>query len=102
MSILIIGADRIATIRQKLEDWGATQIIHWDARNKSVVRNQIPEDVELVIFFTDFLHHSAAKKLKTKVKDRGLKALYCRRAWSEVGNALPRLCEECNINCSYN
>ncbi len=102
MSILIVGADRIQSIRGKLEAAGATRITHWDGRKAGVAKNRIPEHVEMVIFFTDFLHHSAAKKLKTQVKARGLRACYCRRAWSEVGRHLeqcPLRCDNCSSTC---
>ncbi len=84
MSILIIGADRIKSITPKLENLGATRITHWTARNRSVTRMTIPEHVEMVIFFTDFLHHVAARNLKSRVKAIGLPTFFCRRAWSEV------------------
>jgi hypothetical protein len=84
MSILIIGADRIKSIMPKLENLGATRITHWTARNRNVTKMAIPEHVEMVIFFTDFLHHVAARHLKSRVKAAGLPSFYCRRAWSEV------------------
>ena len=84
MSILIIGADRIEAIKPRLKKLGATRITHWIARNRNVTKTAIPEQVEMVIFFTDFLHHVAARHLKSRVKEKNLPAFFCRRAWSEV------------------
>ncbi|MCD6430879.1 MAG: DUF2325 domain-containing protein [Deltaproteobacteria bacterium] len=84
MSILIIGADRIKSIKPKLNNLGATKITHWTARNRNVTKMSIPEHVEMVIFFTDFLHHVAARHLKSRVKSMGLSIFYCRRVWSEI------------------
>ncbi len=84
MTILIVGADRISAFVPKLQELGAEKIIHWSGRSQKVTKNSIPTKADLVIFFTDFLHHTAAKTIKKKVKERGLPAIYCRRAWSEI------------------
>ncbi len=91
MSILIVGADRIGGLIPHLEGIGATRITHWSARNRKTAKNAIPGHVDLVLFFTDFLHHSAARKLKSETKKRGLPALFCRRCWSELANQLDRI-----------
>ena len=91
MSILIVGADRIKAITPKLERLGVTRITHWTARKPGVTKNEIPKHVDLVIFFTDFLHHSAARKIKARVKKRDLPVLFCRRAWSEMVCEMERL-----------
>jgi hypothetical protein len=91
MSILIIGADRIGALVTRLEEVGVSRVTHWSARNSKSARNTIPSHVELVVFFTDFLHHSVARKLKSQVKQLGLPALYCRRCWSELGGQLNNL-----------
>lgn len=85
MTVLVVGADKIQSFVPKLVAMGAEEIIHWDARNVRVSKNKIPESTELVLFCTDYLHHSAAKAIKKKVKSRGLPAIYCRRAWSDIG-----------------
>jgi hypothetical protein len=91
MSILIIGADRIGALVPRLERLGASRITHWSARTQKTAKNTIPAHIELVVFFTDFLHHTAARKLKSQVKQLGLPALYCRRCWSELADQLTRL-----------
>ena len=90
MSILIVGADRIQSMVPKIEAMGVEQITHWDTRRYKASKNKIPEHVDLVVFFTDFLHHTVALKLKEKVKNLGLPTIYCRRAWSEMAPELQR------------
>ncbi|MDR3177601.1 MAG: hypothetical protein LBT96_01325, partial [Campylobacteraceae bacterium] len=37
MSVLVIGADEINPIKAVLNNLGADEIVHWDARKKSSV-----------------------------------------------------------------
>lgn len=91
MSILIIGADRIEAIIPRLEECGATRITHWSGRNRKTAKNTIPSHVDAVLFFTDFLHHSAAKALKSQAKQLGIPALYSRRNWSELVGQIQKI-----------
>lgn len=91
MTVLIVGADRIGAFVPKLEEIGVEEIIHWSGRSQKVAKNEIPSRAGLVIFCTDFLHHNAARTLKKKTKEKGLPAIYCRRAWSEIEPAVTRL-----------
>ncbi len=84
MSILIVGADQIKAITPKLEDRGISRITHWTARKKVTSKFTIPQHIEAVIFFTDFLHHIAARKIKAEAKKRNLPTIFCRRASSEL------------------
>ena len=91
MVVLIVGADKIGAFVPKLKELGADKIIHWSGRSQKVTKNNIPARAELVIFCTDFLHHNAARTIKKKVKERGLPAVYCRRAWSEIAPEVEQL-----------
>lgn len=91
MSILIVGADRIDALIPRLEECGATRITHWSARNRKAAKNTIPNHVEAVLFFTDYLHHSAAKALKSQAKQLGIPALYSRRNWSELAGHFEKI-----------
>ncbi|ABA88586.1 protein of unknown function DUF2325 [Syntrophotalea carbinolica DSM 2380] len=91
MSLLIIGADRINALIPRLEEIGATRITHWPARNSKTAKNTIPRHVDAVLFFTDFLHHTAARKIKSQVKQLGIPAIYSRRNWSELAEQMQRL-----------
>ena len=84
MSILIVGADRINAITPKLEDLGISRVTHWNARKRVTSRFKIPQHIEAVIFFTDFLHHTTARKIKSEAKKRKLPTLFCRRSASNL------------------
>jgi hypothetical protein len=91
MTLLVIGADNIKAFLPKLNSMGAEEIIHWSGRNVQDARNTIPSRTDMVLFFTDFLNHNAAKALKRQLKKRDLPTLYCRRAWSEIHQEMERL-----------
>jgi hypothetical protein len=91
MTLLVIGADNIKAFVPKLNSMGAEEIIHWSGRNVQDARNTIPSRTDMVLFFTDFLNHNAARALKHQLKKRDLPILYCRRAWSEIHQEMERL-----------
>jgi hypothetical protein len=94
MSVLIVGADRIKAMVPKMEAMGIEHVTHWDTRRYKSSKNKIPAHIDLVVFFTDFLHHTVALKLKEKVKNLGLPTIYCRRAWSEMQPELQKQLEK--------
>lgn len=84
MTVLIVGADRIAAFVPRLKRMGADTVMHWSARNVRTSKNRIPEKTDLVIFCTDYLSHKVAYTLKKQVKERALPAVYCRRNWCDM------------------
>lgn len=55
MSVLIIGADEITSIRAVLNSLGAYEVVHWDARKKSSVnRKTIPSNINCIVMLTSF------------------------------------------------
>jgi hypothetical protein len=107
MVALIVGADRIGAFLPKFEKMGVSEVIHWSGRSQKVTGYDIPDRADMVILCTDFLHHTAAKVIKRKIKERGLPAVYCRRAWSEIEPAVSRIldsgegicCGRCEKDC---
>jgi len=93
MSILIVGADKINAITPKLEEMGISRITHWNARKRATARFKIPRHIDAVIFFTDFLHHTVAKKIKSETKKKGLPCLFCRRSASNLLKKIEVLCQ---------
>jgi len=88
MSVLLIGADKISAMVPKMKALGVTSVVHWDTRSSSASKNKIPDGTDLVIFFTDYLHHSVAAALKKQVKSLNLPVLYSRRSWSDMAPKL--------------
>lgn len=86
MSVLVIGGDKIDSIRSMLNIFGVSSIIHWDARKKaSVCKKIIPIDIECVVMLTSFLNHNAMKHFKSEAKKR----------------ELPIICSKHNSSCLY-
>ena len=103
MTLLVIGADNIKAFVPKLNSLGAEEIIHWSGRNVQDARNVIPTRTDMVLFFTDFLNHNAAKAIKRQLKKRDLPTVYCRRAWSEIHQEMKHLAQRHDsINASLN
>ncbi|MBV5279390.1 MAG: DUF2325 domain-containing protein [Campylobacteraceae bacterium] len=89
MSVLVIGGDKIDSIASVLQNFRVDKIIHWDGRNPSVVRKDIPQDVQLVIMLTNFLNHNAMNKFKNESKRKAIQFICAKRSESSV------FCELC-------
>lgn len=89
MTILIVGADRLGNICDKLRSEGADEIIHWKGRCKSCEKNcAIPKHVEKVIVFCDFINHTFMGHIKKQAKKSGVPIIYSRRALSHMDEGL--------------
>jgi len=86
MSVLIIGGDKVAGIKNTLLSLGASNVKHWDARKKdSVCRKTIPIDTQCVVMLTTFLNHNAMKHFKIESKKR----------------KIPLVCSKSSASCVY-
>lgn len=85
MTVLIVGGDRLGTIPKKLEGEGFTEVIHWRGRQKGKANftKPVPERVDRIIVFCDFVKHDLAKHVKREAKCKGIPIAFCRRssAW---------------------
>lgn len=89
MSVLVIGGDKIDSITSVLQNFNVEKIVHWDGRNPSIVRKDIPQDVKLVIMLTNFLNHNAMNKFKNEAKRKAIEFICAKRSESSV------FCELC-------
>ena len=89
MSVLVIGGDKIDSIASVLQSFAFEKIVHWDARNPSVVRKEIPSDTKLIIMLTNFLNHNAMNKFKNEAKRKAIQFICAKRSESSV------FCELC-------
>lgn len=86
MSFLVIGGDKISSIKSMLEGFGASSITHWDARKKaSACKRIIPTETACVIMLTSFLNHNAMKHFRDEAKKRDI----------------PVICSKHNTSCLY-
>ncbi|MCP4971427.1 MAG: DUF2325 domain-containing protein [Arcobacter sp.] len=96
MSVLIIGGDKIDTIKGILEQFGDFSITHWDTRKKSsACRKDIPQNTDYILMLTDFINHNAMYKYRKEAKKKNIPLICTKRSASAV------YCEVCkflNIN----
>lgn len=96
MSVLIIGGDKINTIKGILDQLGNFSITHWDTRKKSsACRKDIPQDTDLVLMITDFINHNAMYKYKNEAKKKNISLVCSKRSASSV---YCELCKFLNMN----
>jgi len=84
MAVLIVGADRLGNIEDRLASSGSGPIIHWDGRNKTYSNRSIPQNVEKVIIFCDFISHRAMVNIRKQAKTQGTPVQYCKRSLIEL------------------
>ncbi|WP_214658955.1 DUF2325 domain-containing protein [Candidatus Formimonas warabiya] len=89
MVVLIVGADRLGNICEKLREEGAQDIIHWSGRCKSCTKKCIPAHVQKIIVFCDFINHPLMGNIKKQAKKYGIPVIYSKRAISFKEDLLP-------------
>ena len=98
MCVLVVGGDTIKPIKEELSLAGFSDVVHWDARRKSVSHKKIPAKVECVLMLTSYLNHPVMKKNKNDAKKSGIPSLFAKRNRVDVRDALK--CKECPVqNC---
>lgn len=92
MSILIIGGDKIDTIKGILAQFGDFSITHWDTRKKSsACRKDIPQNTDYILMLTDFINHNAMYKYRKEAKKKNIPLICTKRSASSV------YCEVCKF-----
>jgi hypothetical protein len=83
MTCLVLGADKIGNLEQKLKGKGvdAKKVIHWNGRERI---ESIPSKVKLIIVLTGFVNHQAASKIKILAKKRDIPVIYLSRGMCEL------------------
>jgi hypothetical protein len=80
MRVLIVGADRLGNIPEKLYKEGVQEIIHWDGRKKSFFNKDIPKNIDSVILFCDFLNHRMMYNIKRQAKAVNIPIVFKKRS----------------------
>lgn len=84
MTILLLGADRLGNICDKLQLEGVDKIIHWSGRCASCKHKCLPKNVEKVIIFCDFINHPTMQNVKRQAKKNKIPVVYCKRSLSDL------------------
>jgi hypothetical protein len=92
MSVLVIGGDNITPIKAVLSSLGVIEILHWDARNKNnVTKKKLPQNLDCLVFLTNFVNHNAMHKFKSEAKKRNIPFICAKRSESAI------FCEFCKF-----
>lgn len=106
MSILVIGGDKITPIVNMLENLGAKNINHWDARKKSSApKKKVPQDTDCIVMLTSFLNHNTMLKYKNEAKRKNIPFICAKRSLSCVYDEYVKImgikdCSQCYANCT--
>ncbi|PUU90421.1 MAG: hypothetical protein CI947_1465 [Halanaerobium sp.] len=91
MSLMIVGADNLGSIRDNVKNLGFEEIIHLDGRKKSKFRNfEIPAETDFVLVMTDYINHAVMRKVKKAAKASEVSVIYARRSWVSIYKKLER------------
>ena len=100
MQALIVGADRIDTIRSEIfrvaVHFGIKDVDHWPGRKASESRRAIPRRTGLVVFVCDRANHMLMRNVRKQAEDLGIPMVFCRHSATEVRERLDELgCSRC-------
>lgn len=80
MAALIVGGDKVATIKDELFGRGIVDIEHWNGRKPGEKYRVIPKNTELIVVVTNFINHSLASKIKKEAKRLNLPVMYSKNS----------------------
>ncbi|MBU3736469.1 MAG: DUF2325 domain-containing protein [Methylobacterium sp.] len=84
MTTLVIGGDRIESLRRDLARYGLNDVEHWGGRKPADARRPIPPRVELVVVVTDQLNHAMLHNVTLRATRLDLPIVYTRRSGHEL------------------
>jgi hypothetical protein len=90
-SLLIIGADHLGVIPDKLSSVGFDQILHINGRKVQMVKRAIPENISCILVLTDYVNHNLSTVIKQRAKSQSIPIFYAKRSWTSINNALQRI-----------
>lgn len=68
MTALVIGGDKIDSIRDELLAQGVTDIAHWIGRKHGEKNNTIPKNTQRIVVLTNYVNHGLVGKVKKEAK----------------------------------
>lgn len=87
-SLLIIGADHLGVIRDKLTSVGFDVVLHTNGRKVQMVKKEIPEKINCILVLTDYVNHNLSTVIKKRAKNQCIPIYYAKRSWCSIYNAL--------------
>jgi hypothetical protein len=90
-SVLIVGGDQVASIKQVLTSYGVDHINHWSGRKAGDSNKVIPHDTKMIVLITNWISHSITHKIKRNALSRGIKVIYTPNGSQALQNRLQKL-----------
>ncbi|WP_240376720.1 DUF2325 domain-containing protein [Bacillus piscicola] len=87
-SLLVVGADHLGLIPNKLSAVGFDKILHMDGRKAQKIKKNIPSDITCILVLTDYVNHNLAKSIKERAKDESIPIYYAKRSWCSIYQAM--------------
>jgi hypothetical protein len=96
MNAMVVGADYLGNIPDRLATLGISIVEHVTGRNAAHQRRlpSLPRNIDLLILFTDFLGHNVMRSYRTQAQNDGVRVIACRRSVSCLESELTR-CAAC-------
>lgn len=91
MSILVLGGDKVATLREMLSAMGVTDMTHWPMRKSGEIKRELPQGLDGIVMLTDYLSHNAMKRYKRLAKERGVPLICSRHCGNSVCSEFCRI-----------
>ena len=93
MTALIVGADKVDTIRAEIfriaGHLGITgDADHWAGRKVGDSRREIPRDTRLVVIVCDRASHMLMKNVRNQAERRNIPIIFCRHSATELRERL--------------
>lgn len=87
-SLLIVGADHLGVILDKLTSVGFDEVLHLNGRKGQMVKKDIPENISCILVLTDFVNHNLSTVIKKRAKKQSIPVYYAKRSWSSIHRVL--------------
>ncbi|WP_306428795.1 DUF2325 domain-containing protein [Siminovitchia terrae] len=90
-SLLIVGADHLGIIPEKLSSLGFDEVLHINGRKAKMVKMSIPENTSYILVLTDYVNHNLSTMIKQRAKKQAIPIFYAKRSWCSIFKALKNI-----------
>jgi hypothetical protein len=87
-ALLIVGADHLGAIPDKLLCAGFDEVLHINGRKDNAVKKGFPQKIEGILVLIDYVNHNLSNVIKKWAKSQAIPIYYAKRSWSSIHKAL--------------
>jgi hypothetical protein len=87
-SLLIIGADHLGVIPDRLSSIGFDEVLHINGRKVQMVKKGIPDNISFILVLTDYVNHNLSAVIKQRAKNKSIPIFYAKRSWCSIYQVL--------------